>query len=467
MRSITVAGAGAAGLTAALLLARQGHYVTVLERDDFPIGAPQDAPGWNRRGIPHFLQPHAFIPRARRELREQFPDVYRALIEAGAQDVDLRRKLPGPTRPEDGDLQYLAVRRPVIEWALRRAVAAESRIDVRSGVPARGLAVEAGRVTGVRTDDGAVAAEAVVDALGRRTPVPAWLAEAGIAVPPPRTNDCGVVYYSRYYRQRPDFELPDGPWFLSPRGDVGYMAYSTFPGDNRTFGAVLAVPSGVPEWRAFRDAATYQAAVARFPALRSWVNPDGVDPITPVLPMAGLRNSLVSHDRALVAGLFPVGDALCHTDPTFAHGLAFSIIHAAQLTAALDRYPDLREATDAYLTGTRTEIEERHTFISAMNDQRHRMWIGEPVDFAHSGGAYALFSMMAAAAVAAGDPEVFRAFNRRIGLLDSTAVLDRDLDMRRRIEDRFAEIRATPRPALGPSRDEMVALTAAAVATGG
>jgi glycine/D-amino acid oxidase-like deaminating enzyme len=99
--SVTVLGGGVAGLAAALLLARDGHRVTLIERDPLPLGAPEDAPGWPRKGIPHFLQPHAFIPRGREELRSHFPDVYADLLAAGAQEVDLRRKLPGEPVPED------------------------------------------------------------------------------------------------------------------------------------------------------------------------------------------------------------------------------------------------------------------------------------------------------------------------------------------------------------------------------
>lgn len=41
------------GLSAALLLAREGHDVTVLERDDDPVPATPDAAwqDWDRRGI--------------------------------------------------------------------------------------------------------------------------------------------------------------------------------------------------------------------------------------------------------------------------------------------------------------------------------------------------------------------------------------------------------------------------------
>src|SRR5690242_9854791 len=244
--SVTVLGGGVAGLAAALLLARDGARVTVVERDPLPVGAPDDAPGEPRKGIPHYLQPHAFIPRGRVELRTSFSDVYADLLGAGAQEVDLRRKLPGEVRPEDEVLQYVGARRPLLEWALRRAVRGEPRITVRDGVHARGLAVERGRVTAVLLDDGAVPADVVVDGLGRRTPTPSWLAAQGLPTET-ENSDCGVVYYSRYYRCRPGFALPDGPFLLSPRGDLGYFAYSTFPGDNGTFATVLAVPPGVPE----------------------------------------------------------------------------------------------------------------------------------------------------------------------------------------------------------------------------
>jgi hypothetical protein len=37
----------------------------------------------------------------------------------------------------------------------------------------------------------------VVDALGQRTPINGWLAEAGAARQPAETSHCGVIYYSR------------------------------------------------------------------------------------------------------------------------------------------------------------------------------------------------------------------------------------------------------------------------------
>lgn len=431
---VAVLGAGVAGLATALLATRDGHDVTLAERDPLHAGdVPEEATGWDRRGIPHFLQPHAFIPRGCLELETSLPDVYAALLANGAQEVDLRRKLPGEPRPGDEVLKYLAVRRPVIEWALRRAALVQDRLTVRDGATVTSL-------------DG-VDADVVVDAMGRRTPTPGWLGE-----PEPESSDCGVVYYCRYYRCRPGFTPPDGPWLLSPRGDLGCLAFASFPGDNGTFAALLAVPTGVPEWRAFRDAETFEAAVAMVPSLASWVDPGGVDPITDVMPMAGLRNTLRPYDAARV---LPVGDALVHTDPVLAHGLAFALIHAREVVAAL-REDDPGEA---YAAATACDARERYELSTNLDAQRLRMWHGEPVDLRPEGD-YELFTIAAGGAAAMADADLFRVFVRRFGLLESTAVLDGDPATQRRIAEVFASF--PPRPRAGPTREELLDLVRSA-----
>src|SRR5687768_9354470 len=107
-----VAGGGVAGLASALAVARAGHDAVVIERDRVdPAGPPESAFAVERAGIPHYFQPHAFLPRGRRLLREWAPDVLETLIDAGADQQDLAKQLSGPPEPGDEDLVYLWVRR--------------------------------------------------------------------------------------------------------------------------------------------------------------------------------------------------------------------------------------------------------------------------------------------------------------------------------------------------------------------
>jgi 2-keto-4-pentenoate hydratase len=144
-----------------------------------------------------------------------------------------------------------------------------------------------------------------------------------------------------------------------------------------------------------------------------------------------------------------------------AHGLAFALIQAGELTRSLREHADDGDALAAFAAATEPALRERYDLATALDEQRHRMWMGEPVEPRRHDGDAALFTTVSAGAAALVDPDVFRAFVRRIGLLDSTTVLDADLGLQLRIERILAELATSPRPAPGATRDEMLALTAA------
>ena len=92
-----IAGGGVAGLAAGLAVARAGHSAVVIERDEVSAQAdPRGAFDVPRKGIPHFQQPHTFLPRGRRVLRELAPDVIATLLDVGAEEQDVAAKLSGP-----------------------------------------------------------------------------------------------------------------------------------------------------------------------------------------------------------------------------------------------------------------------------------------------------------------------------------------------------------------------------------
>ena len=203
-------GAGVGGLGTALALSRQGHDVTVLERDRTPLPHdPDEAFEWDRRGAPQVRHSHAMLARLRNLLRDRYPDVLEALYAAGVTDWPLTVNLP-PTiddaspQPGDDDLVMLACRRTTFEWVLRDRALSHAGVALRDGVDVVGLDVAPGarpRVVGARVSDGqgdttTLAADLFVDASGPRGASERWLTAAGIDEEPPEMHETGIVYLS-------------------------------------------------------------------------------------------------------------------------------------------------------------------------------------------------------------------------------------------------------------------------------
>src|SRR5438094_911389 len=247
-----VLGGGIAGLAAARLLTRHYARVVVLERDTRPEAAePESAFGaWQRRGVPQFRHSHAFLARLRLVLLAHLPEVLDRLRVLGVRELGLAALAPpGVTlAPEEGDdeVVLLACRRATFEWVLRECERARPGIELHEGVSVAGLSVAArdGRrpsVTGVRLADGSVMRAAlVVDATGRRSRAPAWLAASGAPLPLELSADTGTFYYTRFYR-RGHGRAPRGTTGLVA-GDLGWVKVAIFPGDNASFSISVGAP---------------------------------------------------------------------------------------------------------------------------------------------------------------------------------------------------------------------------------
>ena len=346
--AVVVVGGSVAGLATALALGRQGHRVTVVERDPLAEFADAEAAfAAERRGAPQAHQTHGFLARLTVTLRREFPDIWQTLLDAGAESMTLTRGL-GPPEEGDDDLNVLIVRRTTFEWALREAVRHEPSVEYRSGVEVARLAGDpltsgAGvpHVGGVLLADGTELRGDVVVCTGRRGPLVSWLAGVGADITE-EVADTHIVYLTRWYR------LPKGtPTDVDARlgGNFGYLKYLAVPCDGSTFSVTLAVRSSDDELRKrLSDPDAFDRACHLLPGPDRFMGLGPVEALGPVRPMGGLINRLRhftgAGGRPLVTGLHAVGDAHTCTNPMYGRGCALAFVQATLLAQAYHEHGD-------------------------------------------------------------------------------------------------------------------------------
>jgi 2-polyprenyl-6-methoxyphenol hydroxylase-like FAD-dependent oxidoreductase len=418
---IIVLGAGVCGLAAGMLLRRDGHDVTILERDPEPVpNSPQEAwEHWSRDGVTQFRQPHYLQSRGRIVLEQELPDVLDALEAAGGLRFDPLCLMP-PTitdrSPRDGDERFKTVtaRRPVLEQVLSSAADAESGLRVHRGVRVRGVVMHAHRgipqVSGVQTDTGEqFRADLVVDAMGRRSQLPSWLEEAGAGPIHEEVEDSGFIYYSRYFRSRNG----ERPQYAAPLlTSMGTFSLLTLQCDNNTWSVTIFMSAGDAPLKGLRDPAAWTALVSACPRHAHWL--DG-EPITGVIAMAGVtdryrRFSVDSHPVA--TGVAAVGDAAACTNPTNGRGMSLGLMHVQRLRdlirAHLDNPLEFAAAWDAATEAElvpwyRENVEEDRARINEIEALRNGL---QP---APRGDTSSVLRKALLAAVPR-DPDAFRAF---------------------------------------------------------
>jgi 2-polyprenyl-6-methoxyphenol hydroxylase-like FAD-dependent oxidoreductase len=362
-----------AGLWTALALAPTGREVILLERDPPPPeGGPDEAfEDWSRRGVGHLRHSHAFLARLRILIRDEHPELLSELLAAGCRDLgfeggltDIHKRHYTPDAV-DRDLAVLTSRRTTLELVMRRYVERQAKVTIRSGAFVKELLIAPGAtptVTGVAIEDTdghhELTGNIVIDAAGRTSGAVEQLREARATIPE-ETEDCGILYFTRHYRLNAGVGEPErGKAPMT--GDLEYLKFGVFPGDNRCFSITLCVPEIEEELRKkIVDPATFDGACARLPGLAPWVDPATATPISKVFGMGDLNSrwrDLAPDGKAAALGFFAVGDSHVRSNPLYGRGCSFAAVSAHLLRDALQMFADPAARLEAYERRAKAEL---------------------------------------------------------------------------------------------------------------
>lgn len=344
-RHAVVLGGSLAGLLTARVLADHFDKVTVIERDAYLETTEP------RRGIPQANHVHGLLVRGRQILEELFPGLQDEMIAGGAPLVDMANEVAWFTPAGWGvrfpsKFMVLAFTRPLLDLHVRRRLASNPKVEILDNTDVLSLVADsktnhlAGVLICPRASDSdrrvakELPADLIVDATGRASRAPRWLANLGYEPPEEIVIDAHLSYASRLYRIPENF---NGDWQCAyvqaapPKRKRGAIMFKVE--DNRWLVTLIGRGSDCPpcDEPGFLEYARSLPASTIYDAIRV------AEPVSPIKTHRATQNRLRRYERAgeLPENFVLLGDAVCAFNPVYGQGMTIAALGAITLQQTL------------------------------------------------------------------------------------------------------------------------------------
>jgi 2-polyprenyl-6-methoxyphenol hydroxylase-like FAD-dependent oxidoreductase len=326
---VVVIGGSVGGCLAAAAAARTGARVVVLERDAEPTAVVA------RKGTPQARQLHTLLDGGRRAAEKLLPGLSEDLAAQGSfvgdTGVDFRWYHGGVWKMRTPiDKPVYCQTRPLFEARVREAVRRLPGVGYRFLAGVKEPLHDGGAVRGVRLESGEVLrSDLVIDASGRGTLLPRWLASWGYGEVPERRVSLGLTYVTGVF-EAPPRDLLDA--MLIVAAEPPHLKRAGFA-IRAEGGRCLVTLQGYHGERPPRDIDGFRAyarglARPEFAELLAGRKPLGELAMHP-FPYQ-LRRDYHQLPR-FPRGIVPIADGIASFDPTFGQGMSVAALEAVEL----------------------------------------------------------------------------------------------------------------------------------------